>query len=91
MFNYENDRIGVNEIITDFDKLGAVSIERIGKNIPYYGFDLPMQSQKECNGSCLDYINEYYEIIWEQVKITSKTDSNSYTLPSRICTKDDLP
>ena len=44
MFNYENDRIGVNEIITDFDTLGVVSIERIGKNIPYYGFDLPLQS-----------------------------------------------
>lgn len=44
MFRYENTRISENEVITDFSKLGEVSIKDLGTNIPYYGFDLPEYS-----------------------------------------------
>ena len=56
MLHYENDRISENEVITDFEKMGLVTIERIGNNIPYYGFDLPIHDEELCNGSCLKHV-----------------------------------
>ena len=64
MIGFKNDSIGLNESETQFDKLKTVSIDRMGKNIPYYGFDLPVHDEKECGGDCFEYVSQYYEITW---------------------------
>jgi hypothetical protein len=64
MFYYQNNSITVSETETHFDEMGPVSLERMGINIPYYGFKLLIYDEQECNGSYADYILENYEFKW---------------------------
>ena len=75
MIGYQNDSISVNETEQNFDKLGLVTMHDVGTNIPFYGFDLPINDEEKCGGDCYQFIEEHYDFVWEQTVATSLYDN----------------
>ena len=90
MFEFKSDQVSVNETELDFEKLGLVSINDMGRNIPYYGFDLPHYSEEKCKGDCSKFIDEHYELLWEQTNFTTQFTDSVTKHKGRICTIDDV-
>ena len=47
----------------------------VGKNIPFYGFELPINDEEKCDGDCYQFIEEHYDFVWEQTVATSLYDN----------------
>ena len=69
MITRNNDGIQVNESLPDFETMGLVSIDKVGKNIPFYaimqGFSKLLYDDSEiCQGNCMKTFKKYLKIEW---------------------------
>jgi hypothetical protein len=71
MINYGKDLITENDASIDFTELGEISLDRLGIQIPYYGFstlqNIPKYDEENCKGDCFEYLTSNMKMSWTAV------------------------
>ncbi len=78
MFAENDSKVINNEYETNYNELGEVTSERLRGSLSYYSFSIGDKygDQKQCNSSCSDFLDEYYDMKWYQVDIHQNDTSS---------------